>query len=251
VRTASGELGELVRTHKAAPGKLWLIPLGLALAAGGLLTAFGPFLWPDPRVTVGDYVGLIVLGLPFAALGIGAAVNVWRQRHRRVDVYERGIIEQRGNRLTQVSWDDVASLTCQRVQVRQVGGLVTHNIASYRLLTHAGKKLRLDHLLSDIATLGEEIERQVSRSLLPKVRARLAAGENVEFAPFTLSERGISLRQRTLGWEQLAGAEVARGEVRIFARGEPGAWTRVAYGKLSNAKALLELLSERVQRARS
>src|SRR6185369_12046266 len=200
----AGELGELVRTHRAARGKLWMIPLGLVMAAGGLLTALGPFLWPDPRVTVGTYVGLIVLGLPFAALGIGAAVNVWRQRHRRVDVYERGIIEQRGNRLTQMAWNDVASLTCQRVQVRQVGGLVTQNIASYRLLAQDGRKMSLDHLLSDIAMLGEEVERQVSRSLLPKVRARLAADESVEFAPLTLSARGISRGPRTLAWDQLA-----------------------------------------------
>lgn len=241
---AGAAFGALVSSHSAARGSLWIIPLGIIIAAGGAAVALGPLLFPDPRLDAGGTAGVVVLGMLLVLLGVGASLAVWRNRSRRVFVCEHGIIEQRGQQRTELLWHDVSSLICERVQLNQAGGLVSQTIARFILRTDAGAKLVLDHLLADIDALGDEVERQVNRRQLPRARARIAAGESVAFAPLTVSVRGLARGTRELAWERMARVEVADGQVCIFARGEASAWTKVSYAKLSNALTLLELVSE-------
>jgi len=245
--SASAALGARLKTHAAAKPKLWLIPLGLAIAAGGLFAIIGPWLYPDPRAGFGTNLFVSILGLLFSLLGVAAAARVFRGRNRLVHVHEHGIFEQRGNLHTEMLWDEVATLVCVRVLLRQAAGLVTQQIASYTLKTDSGRKMALDHLLADILPLGEQVEAEVSRCLLPKISARLAQGESVSFSPLVVTSKQLARGQKTLAWEQVAGAEVAYGEVRIFRRGEPSAWTKIQYSKLTNARALLSLISSRVK----
>jgi len=245
--STSEALGARLKTHAAAKAKYWLIPLGVAIFAGGVFTALGPWLFPDPRAGLGTEVFVSILGLFFMLLGAATAASVFLRRNRRVHVHERGIVEERGTRRTEMLWDEVATLVSIRHKLTQAFGLVTHNIESHTLKTDAGKKLVVDHLLADIASLGNEVERQVTRCLLPKIRARLAKGESVSFSPLTVTDQLISRGQKTLPWEQVAGAATAHGEVRIFRRGEPSAWVKVRYGSLTNAQALLQLISSRIK----
>jgi hypothetical protein len=245
--TTSEALGARLSTHAAAKAKYWLIPLGVVIFAGGVFLALGPWLYPDPRAGLGTELGLAFLGLCCMLLGAAAATNVFRQRNRRVHLHEHGIVEERGERRIEILWDEVATLVSVRQILTQAAGLVTHHIEAHTLKTDTGKKLVVDHLLADIAPLGDEVERQVCRCLLPKIRARLAKGESVPFSPLTVTDQSIARGQRTLGWDQVAGAETAHGEVRIFRRGEPAAWVKVRYGSLTNAQALLTLISSRLK----
>jgi hypothetical protein len=247
VNSTNAALGARLKTYAAAKAKYWLIPLGVVIFAGGVFVALGPWLFPDPRAGLGTEVGIAVLGLFFMLLGFGAAASVLRQRNRRVHVHEHGIVEERGERRVEMLWDEVVTLVSARQRVTQAVGLVTHHIESHTLKTDAGKKLVLDHLLADISALGEEVERQVSRCLLPKIQARLAKSESVSFSPLTVTDQSIVYGQKTLAWEQVAGAETAHGEVRIFRHGEPSAWVKVRYGSLTNARALLTLISSRIK----
>lgn len=245
------ELGARLKTHRAAKAKLWLIPLGVVFTVGGIFTVVGPWLYPDARAGLGTNIGVSVLGLFVLLLGVMTPLSIFRNRNRVVYVHEHGIVQERGGKTEQMLWDEVATLLADRVTMKQAGGLVTHQIATFKLKTDTGKKLMLDHLLADILSLGEHVEAAVTRSLLPKAQARLAKGESVDFAPLTVTSQGLARGKQTLPWERLAGAHVAHGEVRIFGQGEPSAWTKVRYGSLTNAQALLGLLSSRVKAQRS
>jgi len=245
--TTGEALGARLRTHVAAKAKYWLIPLGVAILAGGTFTAVGPWLYPDPRAGLGTNVGVSILGLFFVLLGAAATYSVFRQRNRRVHLHEHGIVEERGDRRIEVLWDEVETLVSARQRVTQAVGLVTHHIETHQLKTGTGKKLTVDHLLADIASLGEEVELNVSRCLLPKIQARLARGESVPFSPLTVTDQCIARGQKLLLWEQVAGAETALGEVRIFRHGEAAAWVKVPYGSLTNAQVLLTLISTRLK----
>ena len=177
--STTAALGARLTTHVSTKARFWLLPICLLLGAFGLFMTLGPWLYPDPRNGLAGDVGLTLLGTFTTLLFFGAPIAVWRQRHRRVDVYEHGIVEQRGASRTELLWDEVSSLVCERAQLNQALGLVTHQIARHSLKTDDGRKLVLDHLLTDIRALGDEVERQVSRCLLPKIKARLAAGESV------------------------------------------------------------------------
>jgi hypothetical protein len=240
-------LGARLKTHPADKPKYWLIPLGLAIAAGGLFAMLGPWLWPDPRAGLGTAIGVSILGLLLTALGVFSVASVFMGRDRAVHLYEHGIVEQRGNTQNEMLWDDVATLTCQRVRVTQAGGLVSQQLATYILKTATGRKIIANNRLAEVLPLGEAIEEHVTRCLLPKVRAQLAKGERVAFSPLVVTNQRIERGKKALAWEQVVGAEVAQGEVRIFARGEPTAWTKVQYGSLTNAQALLSLISSRVK----
>lgn len=245
--STTAALGARLKTHPADKPKYWLIPLGLAIAAGGLFATLGPWLYPDPRAGLGTEVGVSILGLLLTALGVFSVASVFMGRDRAVHLHEHGIVEQRGNKQSEMLWDDVATLICQRVRVTQAGGLVTQQLATYILKTANGRKIVANNRLAEVLPLGEAIEEHVTRCLLPKVRARLAKGESVAFLPLVVTNQRIERGKKALAWEQVAGAEVAHGEVRIFARGEPTAWTKVQYGSLTNAQALLGLISSRVK----
>lgn len=248
---ASAALGARLKTHPADKPKYWLIPLGLAIAAGGVFAMLGPWLFPDPRAGLGTEIGVSILGLLLTALGVFSVASVFMGRDRAVHLHEHGIVEQRGNTQNEMLWDDVATLICQRVRVTQAGGLVSQQLATYILKTAAGRKIVANNRLAEVLPLGEAIEKHVTRCLLPKVRARLAKGERVSFAPLTVTSQQLERGKKTLAWEQVVGAEVAHGEVRIFRRGEPTAWTKVQYGSLTNAQALLELISSRLESSSS
>jgi hypothetical protein len=247
VTSTSELLGARLRTHAAAKAKFWLIPLGVTIFVGGGFVTLGPWLFPDPRAGLGTEITVALLGVFGMLLGAAAATSVLRQRNRRVHLHAGGLVEERGRRRVEVVWDEVATLVSTRVTLTQAAGLVTHHIETHTLKTDRGQKLVLDHLLADIATLGQEVERQVSRCLLPKIRARLARGESVSFSPLTVTAELLAHGQKTLPWEQVAGAETAHGEVRIFRRGEPTAWVKIRYGSLTNAQALLTLISSRLE----
>lgn len=181
------------------------------------------------------------------ALGVFSVASVFMGRDRAVHLHEHGIVEQRGSTQNEMLWDDVATLICQRVRVTQAGGLVSQQLATYILKTATGRKIVANNRLAEVLPLGEAIEAHVTRCLLPKVRAQLAKGEPVSFSPLIVTNERLERGKKTLAWDQVVGAEVALGEVRIFARGEPTAWTKVQYGSLTNAQALLSLISGRVK----
>jgi len=243
--STGGTLGARLGTHAAAKGKFWWIPLGLVVAGGGLFTTVGPWAFPDPRADLGTNLFVSILGLFLTFLGVFAVVSVLHKRHRRVHVHERGIVLERGEQRTEMAWDEVSSLICQRLTVVQYG--IPHRIAKHILQTDSGKKIVLDHFVADIESLADEVEHQVTRCLLPKLRARLAAGESLALAPFTLTESSLTHGTKTLPWERVAGAALERGELQIFGRGEPSAWVKISYGKLTNAQALLTLISSYVK----
>lgn len=243
------ELGARIATYSAAKAKYWLIPVGLLLFVGGAFAAIGPWLYPDPRAGLGTEIFVSVLGLSLMALGAAAALRVVRNRNRRVHLHENGIVEERGTRYVDVLWTEVETLVSVRQRVTQAAGLVTHTIEAHTLRTHDGKKLLVDHLLENIGQLGQQVEVKVTQALLPRITERLGQGAIVSFAPLRVTAKGIARGTDVLPWERVAGAEVACGEVRIFGHGEPRAWAKVAYGRLNNARALLELISSRVNGA--
>lgn len=244
---ATAALGARLKTHPADKPKYWLIPLGLAIAIGGLFTTLGPWLWPDPRAGLGTDIGVSILGLLLTALGVLSVASVFMGRDRAVHLHEHGIVEQRGSTQNEMLWDDVATLVCQRVRVTQAGGLVSQQLATYILKTATGRKVVANNRLAEVLPLGAAIEAHVTRCLLPKVRAQLARGESVSFSPLVVTNERLERGKKTLAWDQVVGAEVAHGEVRIFGRDEPTAWTKVQYGSLTNAQALLSLISSRVK----
>lgn len=127
---ATAALGARLKTHPADKPKYWLIPLGLAIAAGGLFATLGPWLWPDPRAGLATEIGVSILGLLLTALGVFSVASVFTGRDRAVHLYEHGIVEQRGSTQNEMLWDDVATLICQRVRVTQAGASATNTESS-------------------------------------------------------------------------------------------------------------------------
>jgi hypothetical protein len=70
------------------------------------------------------------------------------------------------------------------------------------------------------------IEDEITGAWLPQFRARLGAGQDVEFGEVTLSPEGVRCRRQAFPWQRVAGAEY---KVRNPAPGEkdPGTGTRL------------------------
>jgi hypothetical protein len=70
------------------------------------------------------------------------------------------------------------------------------------------------------------IEDEITGAWLPRFRARLGAGQDVEFGEVTLSPEGVRCRRQAFPWQRVAGAEY---KVRNPAPGEkdPGTGTRL------------------------
>jgi hypothetical protein len=115
----------------------------------------------------------------------------------------------------------------------------------YGIQLRDGRTLRLG-CLRGLDRLGQTIERESCRCLLPKAVQRFEAGEVVDFGVLRVSREGFSKGSHTQPWADVTGIEFDRdGWLTIGSKGQPWPmWIVVSPAKVVNLAVLLALLGE-------
>jgi hypothetical protein len=221
-----------------------MVPIGVPLAA--LLG-----LWPLgvvsilPRQSLHEAVKMELVAVVLLGAVLWLVVQWLRDRHRTIDVHERGLVDTRDGMSTRFAWDEIAAVFVKHTKLDNHGTIV--ETTRYRLEMSRGERLELTERVESIKKLGALIEREVGTRLEPRLRSQLDAGYPVTFGPLGLGREGLEHGTKKLAWADYDGALIRNGVVRLRRRGARWSWARVRYAVLPNAKILLAILARRAK----
>ncbi len=243
------DLGDLeaptILRRKADQSLLDELPKGTSEEALRLGAPFA-FFWPSgrestdrlkPAAFLGFFtlvVGVIAVGIPihfslvwkllswviffaFLAGAISCVVLAILATVRANEVLccPEGLIRILGNRVTVWPWDEVTEVTFYIVHVVNQYGRHLRTTHHYSVQLADERVLILNDYLEHVKALGSHILAETTRRLLPKMRARLAAGEKLTFGPFALDQKTFSARGRLAWWADVVVCTPFEGSVRV------------------------------------
>lgn len=216
-------------------------PLVIAAITGGALSILLNFTvaavdaWWSPPLTV-IFMGMVALGLAWYVL------HGW---NREIVLFERGLSYREGSTTVFLRYDEIDALRLRAERRAYFGGLIRRTVYRFTVHTRADETFIITNLYRRVAELGERLTERVNAVLIPRVRARLAAGESVAFgAGLAVSRAGLRVDGRDLAWDQFGGWAVKARALHL--KGADGStWAALPLTALDNITLLVELLRER------
>lgn len=193
-----------------------------------------------------------------AAFGVGGAVAIairisarqftsFLMRGDYVARHENGIAAVQGGKLVRLSWSEVHQFSghCQFTG----RGFYRVLAKRYDLVALDGRRIVLEHFLTDLERLVAVIRKEMFPILLQRAVTDLVTSKWVSFGCLSLHvDQGIQVLQEVVPWANLARYEVAGGRLLLFCRnGQP---LSIECAHIANLDVALFLL-ERHWRAQS
>ena len=180
-------------------------------------------------------------GLVLTALGVWSYIRAERRTHRRVQVYEHGLVDLERGETRAFPWASVAevhqAIVTQRDRRTHVA-LTTH---TYTVTDDSGRAATFDDTIEHVQALGEAIQRAVSERLLAEALRALDQGETVAFGRLAVSRNGVSDGERSLPWSGVESIALERGYVTVTASVDQRNWVTVPAQEIPNVYVLLGL----------
>jgi hypothetical protein len=182
--------------------------------------------------------GLICLGVTVWA------INEWRLKHNlRVLLFPEGFVHFRGGRVNVFLWDEITEVYQSMQRTHRMGRGVQR---SYTVKSAQGQKSVLTGELAGIAALGDHIQEEVTRRLLPRSLAEYQAGQTLSFGKLSLDKGGLTLGSQALPWDQVEETRIDRGVLTIRAKGRRLPWAGLTASGTPNLPTLLTVLDKAV-----
>jgi hypothetical protein len=241
----SERLGACVSTHKARAGEyvraLLMAPGFLVIGLFAGVRAFDAAERDDWSFAVLASIvattGLVIAGL--------VARHLFRLRQAGLEIRQFGVRIHHDKESSMMLWDEIGD-----IEWAASGRRGRHHV----LIARDGRRVVLTDEFTDPIAIARAVEQEVLGRLLPPLRARLEAGEEVSFGPFAASKEGVSHGTRRLAWSLVQRAVLVDG---VFAIGAAGrdvvalpkrdgvmAWAKAPIGEVSNAPLLLAIVGE-------
>jgi hypothetical protein len=147
-----------------------------------------------------------------------------------------------------VLWDEITQVWIESLVIHSMGIPIASR-QRHRIQTRHGEMI-LTEAVEGIEEVVSVIVEEVSARLTPAVEAALDAGKEAPFGPFMLSAAGVTRGRRRLDWDELTGAEVSEGAIRLFRAGRRRPWASEAYRCVPNAEVFLRVVGARLVPAR-
>ena len=247
-RESPSELGPLLRVHRDRGNGCLIVALALLVAVLGA--------W------------MLVMGLPiwqggaYFVVAVGGAwlAMRWMGRHGGyfIELYEHGIVQHAGAKVTSIRFDEVTALTRD---IRQTYRYWLSNVRteSHSVESRDGRVIRFSLMSDDAPALRATIaERALPRIRLETLRA-IDGGETVTLGPFAVSSDGL----RVSGEPLVPWSEIGRAKIDAPSRRSGGAemirverpsgelWTQRGVSLVPNADLLVEIIELAVEAERA
>ena len=163
-------------------------------------------------------------------------------------VYPAGFVLYDGWRFSIWRWADVAGVNMQNIDQREfVYFIQTNRLITkfYRLRNGKGDDYQFWSTQGPrAAQFGQQVEQETYALMMPAARAKLAAGESVEFAPFHLSAKGLTYKDQFTLWRETGPATIKQGRLQVGRVGTTGGTVALLLEKIDNSHVFLPLLDE-------
>lgn len=187
-------------------------------------------------------LGWAAIGLLFIIMGL-----VLLRGYSRIDPSKRVLIFRDGLSYTQqdqtsvVGWQDIEFVWQDETDHRDRYGIVTR-IREYTIDTKSGTRLQFTSDLKDAEKLGDTLQQEVTRRLLPGALKTIEAGGTLDFNTVLISQYGISRHQETASWLDIEKVTVHNGVVQIKKKDKRSTWVSFRADQMPNLFVFLLLV---------
>ena len=214
---------------------------------------------PNSLAVIGFVLGFIILDLMLATVIYNSGYIVYilyilpivmidyapfgiAHSNVRVYMFTNGLVRAKGGQTDVVRWDQVEAV---RQHIRRMYTTTNH---TYTVRRGDGATFKFSSVLRNIAHLGQTVQQEVTRVLLPRAVAVYNAGTVVPFGTVSVSAQGITHGQKTLVWNQVQGVEVKQGYVSVKKAGKSWAWVRLRVSTIPNFYVFMGLVNYALSR---
>lgn len=195
------EFGNLISEHKenakATGSTLLIAVLCLGLCAGLIFIFLGEKEFNFNKILFG-------LSAFFALLGaIGCVQSFVKNRGGRVEIYENGLIAEKGGKRHIAVWNEIAVVK-ESVEKMYLKGVYVYDRYLYTIETRSGEKFELSNMVSGIAEIGRVLKAKTLENLYPKSLERINNGGQINFDSLSIDKQGLS----GIAWTDLASVNV-------------------------------------------
>ncbi len=215
-------------------------------------TTFGPAVvwrWATPSLAVG--VGL-------SGVSLIALLFAWAGQGLLVCAYEGGLTYQRSRRGMMIPWSSIRAIQTSAVRYGLPGPAHGTQTDLHLILVRAraeksgGRapttRLHLPPALTDIDALGETVKQHVYPGLLAENMQELASGKPLVFGPLTLSAEGLMHRKQSIPWQELGGASLQDGVLRLEPASGNARALRLAASRIPNVEVVLQIIQHHLRK---
>ena len=190
--------------------------------------------------TSGDFWVFVIAGLVLLACGVASCISLFLNFDMRVMVYEQGLVRTKRGQIEVVRWDQVNAFW-QAVTKRYTNGIYTGTTHRYTLRRSDGVVYKFNDTINKVEALGNTIQREVTRVLLPRYIYAYNAGSTVTFGPLSINQQGVSNSKEMLPWSQIKDLKVKRGIISVQKEGKWFSWSSVGVAQIPNFYVFMAL----------
>jgi hypothetical protein len=224
--------------------------LGLLVAALG---SAGIVLAVRANLHAGHVLGwLILLSFVGFATPFYALIQGQHARALRALVLARGLVHIEDVTIQTCGWDQIEVIWHEVIQRHYMGfHALEYTDHTFRVRRQDGTVLTLTSRLDKVAVLGDLLQREAMKYLLPQAIAALCAGRMVECGAFRVTRTGLHHGKRQLAWDEIRDVAIRSKQLFVDLVGAPlKPSIRVALGTVANPTLLVELFQAiKAQRA--
>lgn len=220
-----------------------IVALFLIIVAVGVITES-----PQGSIPGGIIVALLGAGLFALALYFFLYGTIYKRWG--VYVFEQGFLYKKGNEAPQpFRWDQIEAVWYQ-VTRRYSYGVYVGTTHRYRVRRRDGYQVILNNRFARVGQLGESINKQVTRTLLPQVTAAYNAGQTITFGPLSVNNQGLTdILGNLLPWSQITGIDIQSGYISVRQAGKWLKWSNQAVVNIPNVFVFITLVKSLLPRS--
>ncbi len=224
-------------------GGLLLLALGVGAIAFIFISEHLSFATMDFSAvdTGGDFWLFVIVGLVLLACGVWSWINLFLNFDLRVIVCEQGVVRTKRGQTDVVRWEHVDAFW-QAVTKRYTNGIYTGTTHIYTLRRSDGAVFKFNDTINKVETLGNTLQREVTRVLLPRFIYAYNAGSTVTFGPLSINQQGISNSKEMLPWSAVKDLQVRKGIVSVKKEGKWFNWSTVGVARIPNFYVFMALV---------
>jgi hypothetical protein len=199
----------------------------------------------------GSRIAPLVLGLLFIAGGVLGFVVAQIEAQRTLWLCPKGLIWHLQGKTDHCRWEDVKELTVLIAHVTITGAYHSRRLVyKYILKTASGFRMQMhsDEMFGT-KTVGEFIQEQTTKALLPQYRNRLREGKPLDFGALQADGQGVSAGGRQMPWARVGRVEVEEGNL-VLGKGGERAPIIVSMETISHALVFIQLAGEMAGRGK-
>lgn len=229
-------LGEIISDHYVSKKRLFQHRLVAGIfALFGILALEIAYKQPDSKSTI-VFVLMALVGIIIPACILAYLTYVGGRN--RIIIGSEGILFYNGATKNIYSWKKVQKVWAAFVQPKS---------AKVKLEIDTGEKLVFGffftHFLVDFGDCCLNIQRQFSETHLSNSMRQLSDNKPIQFGPFSISKKVLSIKSKELSWNDLQKMEINRGQLILKKKDQWLVWQYYLLSEIPNWWLLLKLIS--------